>query len=213
MLNGQAMFNHFKETHFLENECMIPFNEAMCVGNTCSDIFSKEFIEIRAKAHQVTTTHYSDITLEPLDSLFEGDFSKILLWFDTDMFCQINLLTILAWLDQTKYQGYVELHLVDDHFKQMDTLHLQVSGYDERYQQVLIHKEFPEHIEPAPLKKGVERYLTYLNPDSDLMLFIQKHQHVEEKELISLLIEHFKAYGLGDTQYAEIIRSYREYHG
>ncbi len=34
ILNGQAMYDYFKETRFLEDEMMIPFNEAMCYGNT-----------------------------------------------------------------------------------------------------------------------------------------------------------------------------------
>jgi len=58
------------------------------------------------------------------------------------------------------------------------------------------------------LKKGVELYLNYLNPDSDLMLFIQKHRDVRENELLYLLLNEFKDYGLGDLQYSEIIKSY-----
>ena len=32
ILNGQAMYYYFKETAFLEQDMMIPFNEAMCYG-------------------------------------------------------------------------------------------------------------------------------------------------------------------------------------
>ena len=54
LLNGQAMYDHFKKTHFLEDEMMIPFNEAMCYGNTSNDLFSDEFVELRAKVHHVS---------------------------------------------------------------------------------------------------------------------------------------------------------------
>jgi hypothetical protein len=212
ILNGQEMYNYFKKTHFLEQELLIPFNEAMCYGDTCNDLFSKEFIDLRSKVHQVTITQYSEITLKPLKPFFRGDFSRIILWFDTDMFCQINLLTILAWLDHTNYQGEVELHLVDDNFKLIDNCSLEVDVYENLYKQVLINKETPEHIEPTSLKKGVELYLNYLEQDSDLMLYIQRHQDVHEKELVSLLLKKFKEYGLGDTQYAELIKSYRNKH-
>jgi hypothetical protein len=212
ILNGQEMYNYFKKTHFLENELLIPFNEAMCYGDTCSDIFSQDFIDLRSKVHQVTTTQYTEITLKPLKPFFRGGFSRIILWFDTDMFCQINLLTILAWLDHINYQGEVNLHLVGDHFELIDNYSLIVEGYETLYKQVLINKESPEHIEPAPLKKGVELYLNYLEQDSDLMLYIQRHQDVPEKELIFLLLKKFKKYGLGDTQYAELINAYRNKH-
>ena len=49
---------------------MIPFNEAMCYGDTCTDIFSHEFIQIRAKVHHVTPKQYTEITLKPLKPLF-----------------------------------------------------------------------------------------------------------------------------------------------
>jgi hypothetical protein len=210
ILNGQEMYNYFKKTHFLEQELMIPFNEAMCYGNTCNDLFSHEFVEIRANVHQVTPAQYAEITLKPLDPLFSDDFSHVALWFDADMFCQINLLTILAWLDQTDHKGTIDLHIVSDKFEPVDYFKLKAKGYYAFYKQVLIHKTLPKYVHPAPLKKGVELYLNYLNKESDLVLYIQKHQNVLEKDLVSTLIDKFKNYGLGDTQYIEIIKSHRK---
>ncbi len=60
ILNGQAMYDYFKKTHFLEEDKMIPFNEAMCYGNTNNDLFSDEFVEIRAKVHHVTPVQYQN---------------------------------------------------------------------------------------------------------------------------------------------------------
>jgi hypothetical protein len=98
ILNGQVMYNHFKETKFLEQELKIPFNEAMCYGETSDDLFSKEFADIRAKVHHVTPEQYNEITLIPLEPLFNKEFTHLTFWFDADMFCQINILTLLAWL-------------------------------------------------------------------------------------------------------------------
>ncbi|MDN3019064.1 AraC family transcriptional regulator [Paenibacillus sp. BSR1-1] len=210
ILNGQEMYNYFKKTHFLEQEWMIPFNEAMCYGNTCDNLFSQKFVEIRAKVHQVTPAQYAEITLKPLALLFRGDFTHIALWFDSDMFCQINILTILAWLDQTNYKGRIDLHIVGDKFEPVDSFELKANGYYQLYKQVLIHKTLPAYIHPAPLKKGVELYLNYLNKEGDLLLYIQKHQNVPEKELVPALIEKFRDYGLGDTQYFEIIKAHRK---
>ncbi len=210
IVNGMAMYNFFKMTGFLESELMIPFNEAMCYGNTCDDLFSDEFTEIRAKVHHVTPAQYAEYTLNPLQPLFYEDFNQIVLWFDEDMFCQMNLLTLLAWLDRTDYKGAIELQIVGDHFQPIDSFALKAEGYYALYKQVLIDKKKPHDSQPSPLKKGIELYLNYLSKDSDLLLYIQKHQDVPVEELVPILIENFKEYGLGDTQYLEIIKAYRK---
>ncbi|WP_394234893.1 AraC family transcriptional regulator [Niallia oryzisoli] len=210
LLNGQALYNFYKTTHFLDGECMIPFNEAMCYGETCSNIFSHNFIQIRANVHHVTTEQYSEITLKPLQRLFRKNFSHLTLWFDEDMFCQINILTILAWLDQNDYKGAIDLHIIGEKFERKESFSLKVEGYAEMYNQVLVNKTLPKHIFPNPLKRGIELYLNYLDKDSDLMRFITKYQDVSEEELVTKLIVEFQHYGLGDVQYLEMIRSSRE---
>lgn len=210
ILNGTEMYKDFKEKQFLEPNSMIPFNEAMCYGETCDDIFSDEFIELRANVHHVTTAQYAEITIKPLEPLLKGNVDRIALWFDEDMFCQINLLTILAWLDQTDYKGSIDLHLVDDQFHPVIDYSLQAEGYEPLYKQVMIQKTIPQKVHPSPLKKGIDLYLSYLKKDSDLMMYIQKHQDVQVEELVSLLIENFKEYGLGDTQYFEIVNTSRQ---
>ena len=126
------------------------------------------------------------------------------------MFCQINLLTLLAWLDRTDYEGAIELQIVDDHFQPVDSFALKPEGYYALYKQVLIYKKKPQDAQPRPLKKGIELYLNYLRKDSDLILYIQEHQDVPVKELVPILINNFKKYGLGDTQYLELIKACRK---
>lgn len=212
ILNGQAMYNFFKRTNFLEQELMVPFNEAMCYGKTSNDLFSNEFTEIRAKVHHVTPVQYSEITLKPLVPLFSGKFNHIALWFDADMFCQINILTILAWLDHEEHTDAIDLYIVGDQFEPMSHFTLKAKGYYAIYKQVLIDKKMPENIYPDPLKKGVELYLNYLNKDSDLMMYIFKYKDIPEEELMLALLKKFKHYGLGDIQYFEIIKSLRQKH-
>ena len=210
ILNGQAMYDYFKETAFLELDMMIPFNEAMCYGNTVNDIFSNEFVEVRAKVHHVSPEQYAEFMLKTMQTLLSKNSTRINLWFDADMFCQINLLTILAWLDQAEHKSSITLHIVGDKFEPLENYILDVSGYYDIYKQVLIQKMMPTYISPAPLKKGVELYLNYLKQDSDLMLYIEEHKKVSDKELMLLLLKNFRDYGLGDRQYLEIIQNYRK---
>jgi hypothetical protein len=209
ILNGQEMYRHFTKTQFLESEIKIPFNEAMCYGNTSKDIFSNEFAEIRSKVHHVTTEEYAEVTLQPLQPLFDNEFERIELWFDADMFCQINYLTLLAYLDRKNHQNTIKLHIVDDKYDQIENYTLQTQGYDELYKQVLLHKTNPESINPPPLKKGIERYLNYLKEDSEILQYIKQQQNLSEHELVAELLSHFKEYGLGDLQYLDMIKKSR----
>ncbi|MBS4214714.1 hypothetical protein [Neobacillus rhizophilus] len=212
ILNGLAMYNFYKKAKFLEQELMVPFNEAMCYGNTSPNLFSEEFVQLRAKVHHVTPKQYTEHTLTPLQPFFSEKFTHIVLWFDADMFCQINILTILAWLDKAEHIDAIELYIVDDQFEPVSQYTLKAKGYYDIYKQVLIDKTMPENIDPKPLKKGIELYLNYLRKDSDLLQYIRKHRDVPEEELMLALLEKFKDYGLGDTQYFEIIKSQRQNH-
>ncbi|MEH7254145.1 hypothetical protein V7111_18655 [Neobacillus niacini] len=209
ILNGQAMYDYYKKTHYLEREITIPFNEAMCFGNISGDLFSQEFVENRAKVHHVTPEQYTVNTLKPLEPLINGDFSDIVLWFDADMFCQINVLTILAWLDKTGNINPVVLNIVGDEFEPLEYFTLNAAGYYDIYKQVIIHKNIPHTINPAPLKKGIERYFHYLKEDSVLIKYIREHQNIPEEELVTALINNFTEYGLGDVQYYELIKTVR----
>jgi hypothetical protein len=209
ILNGQAMYDFFKKKSFLQGQKMIPFNEAMCFGETTEDLFTPEFVEKRAKVHHVSPEIYTDITLNPLKPLFSNGFTHIELWFDMDMFCQINILTILAWLDKKGHSKLIDLHIVGDKFEPIENYTLMAAGYYELFMEVLVHKTLPESIHLVPLRKGVELYLTYLHEDSNLMMYAKNNQHMTEKELVYALLENFKEYGLGDVQYLEIIRAHR----
>jgi hypothetical protein len=206
IVNGQVMYDEFKETRFLEPERMIPFNEAMCFGDTSSELFSQKFIEIRSKVHHVAIEKYKEITLRPLQPLINGDFTKVALWFENDMFCQINLLTILAWLDLTGHRNNVILHIVNE---KVVPLELNPEGYYQHYNDILIHKKIPAKIHPAHLQKSSELYVSYLKQDSILIQYIQKYKHLPENELVPALINNFTEYGLGDVQYLEIIKAER----
>lgn len=210
ILNGQIMYNHFQKTESLKGEEIISFNEAMCCGETTNEIFSDEFISTRTKVHHITLDKYEEITVKPLSPLFNQTFEHIALWFDYDMFCQINILTILAWLDQIDHPGSITLHLVDEQFKPVETFTLRIKGYLNIYHQVLLDKKMPEQIQPPSLQKGIELYLSYLDQDSDLMIFIQKHKDKPEKELLAMLLKKFSHYGLGDIQYLTLIYKNRD---
>ena len=46
--------------------------------------------------------------------LSKNIYSTIYLWFGKDTFCQMNLLALLVYLEQIKYQGKLILNYIDD---------------------------------------------------------------------------------------------------
>ena len=93
----------------------IPFNEAMMSGPATFPIFSNEFIESRSKYLSVSNDEYVSKMSEIIDLKKSIDtVTTINLFFGNDTFCVINLLTLLAYLEQLKYQGVVVLNIIDD---------------------------------------------------------------------------------------------------
>ena len=48
------------------------------------------------------------IVLNQLEPLFKNKFDTIVLWFGDDMFCQMNMLTILAYLEQSNFDEFYQ---------------------------------------------------------------------------------------------------------
>lgn len=209
ILNGTVMYDVFKNKGFLEKEVIVPFNEAMCYGETTSEIFSDHFIATRCKMHRVKEKEYREHTLKPLQPLLKLNFTSLTLWFDADMFCQMNIITILGWLDFNRYDKPITLYIVDDHYKIKEMYILNVNGYDRLYKQVLVDRMMPDSIEVDLIKKGVERFFSYLNPEGELMKYIDLHQDLSDEELMLQMLDQFPHYGLGDIQCLELIRKKR----
>lgn len=209
ILNGQAMLEYFKQNHSEKNGVYVPFNEAMCVGEATDDIFSNLFNTYRCEAHHVTIEQYNQLTLKPLQKLFENQFACIFLWFDDDMFCQINLLTILAYLDQKNYKGKITFNLVNREFNVFDCFEFGVQGYHEIYRQVIINRCIPENVNLAVMENGIRLYFEYLKEENEITTYITQHEDFQFDSLLIDLIKTFPQYGLGDTQYIQLIKRCR----
>ncbi len=205
ILNGQEMYEYFKRSGFDKNGTFIPFNEAMCVGEATVDIFSSQFNKCRCNAHRVTIEQYNEITLKPLEVLFKNQFSHIVLWFDDDMFCQINLLTLLAYLDETNYKKNITFNLTNREFKVVDSFELDVHGYSKLYKKVMINKCMPENVNISLMENGIRLYLEYLKEENEITAYIRQRDNLESDILVSELLKAFPKYGLGDTQYIQLI--------
>lgn len=208
ILNGQEMYNCFKANQLMEKGIYLPFNEAMCEGSPHEVIFSNEFIKERCKTHHVTMEQYEEITLAPLQKLLCPEYKCIVLWFGEDMFCQINLLTLLAYLDEVHYKGDVIVQLIkEDDYQINHTLELRnIEGYKKLYNKVVCHKQTMEFKAFDSIMKGIELYLEYQQEGNEITDYIKQHIDLKENILITDLFRVFAEYGLGDVQYRKLIK-------
>lgn len=205
ILNGQYMYDYFKRNNIITEGINISFNEAMCVGEVSKEIFADEFINKRCHTHKVSFDKYREITLKNLEPLIKLDFNTIVLWFDDDMFCQINLLTLLAYLDYANFKGEVYFNLVGKEFELLANYNINVEGYYEIYKRVMINKEEVKGVKIATLKEGIKLYLEFSKNENEITTYIKKHKNDDIDTLLHNLFNRFSNYGLGDTQYINII--------
>ncbi len=133
ILNGQMMYEEFKTEELMGESDYAPFNEAMCVNSVTAQVFDEEFIKIRAEGHNSSVENYAKKVIDPLENLFAKKYKCIVLWFGEDMFCQMNLLTLLSYLEQSCYEGKVYLNSFrEDEFK-VNQIELELGDYSTIY--------------------------------------------------------------------------------
>lgn len=109
--NGGSLTKRLKELDF-EGE-ILTWQEMLCEGPTTYEIETEEFFKLRkqylAKTYdiEVDRTAYEH-EVNKLNN--PEQYSEIILWFEYDLFCHINLLAVMALLHQRKIE--LPLYLV-----------------------------------------------------------------------------------------------------
>ena len=186
----------------------IPFCEAMMDGDTVSDIYSDEFIELRSKQLGVSSEKYKSKMHVQTASL--ENYSELHLWFGKDTFCQTNLLTLLAYLEQIGYGGKVVLNYIDDETFEVirENIPVILGAYKKFYEDILIAKKHPTDVGVLDAE-AIELYFDYHSDEGALVRLVRENSDKNDLDLICLLLENSKAYGLSDIQAEKLIRKYR----
>ncbi|MBU5593347.1 AraC family transcriptional regulator [Clostridium sp. MSJ-4] len=212
ILNGNCMMQDFeKNGRINEKFTYIPFNEAMCWGQADEEIFSTSFIEKRVKSLNTTMEDYKRIVLTPLEPLFKDKFHIIVLWFGDDMFCQINMLTVLAFLDQCNFDGDVLFCMALESTDEMlsDAYEISVENSLEKYKSIVCNNKMPSQKLLPVMYQAVSLYLNYRSKTSEINRYIMQNINKETDKLIVDLLKTFPQYGLGDLQYEMLINQLR----
>ncbi|TYP98745.1 uncharacterized protein DUF1835 [Tenacibaculum adriaticum] len=82
---------------------IITWREMLCEGKTITDVGSETFWKTRFEflktSYKVSKQKFINLTLKEYRNLCQQkQQDEIILWFDYDLFCQINMLAVISWL-------------------------------------------------------------------------------------------------------------------
>lgn len=86
------------------------WREMLCEGKTVSVVGSPEFTEARKaflkEVYDVDTSFYEERFGRQLAIIaMATDYDEVVLWFEYDLFCHINLMAAISYLESISYQG------------------------------------------------------------------------------------------------------------
>lgn len=94
---------------------IITWREMLCEGKTLTNVGSESFWKTRFdylnKKYKVTKNKFINLTLKEYRNLCnQKKQDTIVLWFEYDLFCQINMVAVISWLN--KHRKGAEIFLV-----------------------------------------------------------------------------------------------------
>ncbi|MCM5663253.1 DUF1835 domain-containing protein [Galbibacter mesophilus] len=94
---------------------IITWREMLCEGKTINEVGSESFwkqrYEYLHRAYKVTKDTFINKTLKEYRNLCnQKNQEEIVLWFEYDLFCQVNMIAVLSWLK--KHRPHAEISLV-----------------------------------------------------------------------------------------------------
>ncbi|WP_435263180.1 DUF1835 domain-containing protein [Tenacibaculum sp. nBUS_03] len=99
--NGDNTTQVLKKLNF--NGSIITWREMLCEGKTSIDVGSESFWKTRfdffKSSYKVSKQTFIDYTLKEYRNLCnQKQQDEIVLWFEHDLFCQVNMLAVISWL-------------------------------------------------------------------------------------------------------------------
>ena len=96
------------------NGDIITWREMLCEGKTLTNVGSESFwktrFEFLNKNYKVSKSWFIEKTLKEYRSLCNHkQQDEIVLWFEYDLFCQINMIAVLSWLKTNRKYAQISL--------------------------------------------------------------------------------------------------------
>ncbi|MGI6177208.1 MAG: DUF1653 domain-containing protein [Eubacterium sp.] len=198
----------------------VPFNEAMISGDISYPLFTDDFAEKRAENFHVDIASYAENMRQYLLFAEEPDeYERVTLVFGTDAFCQINVLAVLACLEQRGYSGEVWLQLIDEEeYEPLDDgRRITLGGYAEVYRSLCEGRIYPteeavsdghECTVIPELDEAIGVYFMLRDEEGEVAAMI-KAAEGDAKDVFRTVMDGTRRYGLGDVQVLKLIRKFR----
>ncbi|WP_204345202.1 DUF1835 domain-containing protein [Psychroserpens algicola] len=111
--NGTSLTNYLFKLGISNDSNTVTWQETLCVGPTVEHIASEAFIKTRKAFFK----SFYDISLSRKEIMSElnkleniKDYTEIILWFEYDLFCHINMVAVISLLEQRGI--YLPIYLV-----------------------------------------------------------------------------------------------------
>lgn len=110
--NGDSFTQRLKSLPFKGE--IITWREMLCEGRTETNVGSESFwktrFEFLHKNYNVSKSYFIEKTLKEYRSLCNHkQQDEIILWFEYDLFCQINMIAVLSWLKTHRRDAQISL--------------------------------------------------------------------------------------------------------
>ena len=110
--NGDFTTNRIHKLNFKGD--IITWREMLCEGKTPVDVGSENFWKTRfyflKSSYKISKQKFIDYTVKEYRNLCnQKEQDEIVLWFEYDLFCQINMLAIISWLKRYRKDRQISL--------------------------------------------------------------------------------------------------------
>tara|TARA_R110002033_G_scaffold87527_1_gene137455 strand:+ start:8366 stop:8752 length:387 start_codon:yes stop_codon:yes gene_type:complete len=101
--NGSSLTSILKDLEFSGD--ILTWEEMLCEGPTIANINSDEFLKLRTSFFN--SFYDIDLNIEEIKEEFDllnhpENYSEIILWFEYDLFCHMNMIGVINLLHQKK---------------------------------------------------------------------------------------------------------------
>lgn len=120
ILNGDSTLSTFEKAN-IPGEVIV-WREILSEGPVLPDINSAEFWRERenfiCSEYNDTNERYKKIVIDELNKLNNiNKFDEVVLWFEHDLFCQVNLIFLLNYIYLKEFAGQLSVINIDEFFK------------------------------------------------------------------------------------------------
>lgn len=110
--NGDCTTNLLKKLQIQGN--IITWREMLCEGQTLTEVGSESFWKTRfdflKSSYKINKKTFIDYTLKEYRNLCQQkQQDEIVLWFEYDLFCQVNMLAVISWLKRFRADRKISL--------------------------------------------------------------------------------------------------------